>query len=319
MVDNDRLSTIMEQVRLIFTYDLEKLSHEDEVKRIQLWNELKNSESIFDRELGMDLPPDLRADIASQFSFAELRLAVAEQAELEPTSISNVFNGTELSIVPDYDKYNIFDITSANELAERMQRKSDIYHLALQYIKEYSALDAILDSPQIRKDLKIFLKKRYQERLNKVNEGIQIYIGRYGFGHAVKQIEKSVLEIIKQSEKQLKAIAEENERITEDVSSKMKVLPEMERKAEELKSDLDKMESSVSDGNPTPDLKALESAKEELAKNYATLEKELTSRIEILVQRKRELEASKAELEDNRWIFQSLRASNTVYVEPPSR
>ena len=56
MVDNDRLSTIMESVRLIFTYDLEKLSHEDEVKKIQLWNELKNSESIFDRELGMDLP-----------------------------------------------------------------------------------------------------------------------------------------------------------------------------------------------------------------------------------------------------------------------
>ena len=126
MVDNDRLSTIMEPVRLIFTYDLEKLSHEDEVKKIQLWNELKNSESIFDRELGMDLPPDLRADIASQFSFAELRLAVAEQSEVEPTSISNIFNGTELSIVPDYDKYNIFDITSANELAERMQRKNDI-------------------------------------------------------------------------------------------------------------------------------------------------------------------------------------------------
>lgn len=171
MVDNDRLNTIMKPVRLIFTYDLEKLSHEDEVKRIQLWNELKNSESIFDRELCMDLSPDLRADIASQFSFAELRLAVAEQADAEPTSISKVFNRTELAIVPEYDQYNIFDVASANELAERMQRKNDIYHLALQYVKEYSALDAILDSPQIRKDLKIFLKKRYQERLNKVNEG----------------------------------------------------------------------------------------------------------------------------------------------------
>jgi hypothetical protein len=297
MVDNDRLSTIMEQVRLIFTYDLEKLSHEDEVKRIQLWNELKNSESIFDRELGMDLPPDLRADIASQFSFAELRLAVAEQAELEPTSISNVFNGTELSIVPDYDKYNIFDITSANELAERMQRKSDIYHLALQYIKEYSALDAILDSPQIRKDLKIFLKKRYHERLNKVNEGIQIYIGRYGLGHAVKQIEKSVLDTIKQSEAQRVAITEENKRNIEELSVKLKSLPEIQQKTDQFNDSLDKMESRVSTGESLQELKFLEPIKEGLADSYKSLEREIAAKVKLIEQRNGELAQKEAELE----------------------
>ena len=300
MIDNNRLSKIMEPVKLILTYDLEKLSNEDEVRRIQLWNDLKNSESIFEQELCFDLSQDLKADINSQFSFAELRLAAAEPRNSEASGIGNSFNETELALIPAYDKFNILDVLSANDMAERMQRKKEISNLATEYTKEYAALDALLDSPKIRKDIKSFIQERYKERLNKVNEAVQIYIGKYGLMPTVKQIEKSILEIIKQSEKQRKAIAEEDERITGDMSSKMKVLPEMERKAEQLKSDLDKIESSISDGNPAPDLKALESAKEELAKNYATLEKELTSRIEILEQRKRELEASKAELEDNR-------------------
>jgi hypothetical protein len=300
MVDNDRLSTIMEPVRLIFTYDLEKLSHEDEVKKIQLWNELKNSESIFDRELGMDLPPDLRADIASQFSFAELRLAVAEQSEVEPTSISNVFNGTELSIVPDYDKYNIFDIASANELAERMQRKNDIYHLAIQYVKEYSSLDAILESPQIRVDLKIFLKKRYQERLNKVNEGIQIYIGKYGLGHAVKQIEKSVLEIIRQSEKQRVAITEENKRNIAELSVKLNSLPEIQQKTDKFNNNLDNLESRVQTGESLQELKSLETIKKGLADSYKSLESEIAAEVNIIEQRSGELAQKEAELEKNR-------------------
>jgi hypothetical protein len=300
MVDNDRLNKILEPAKLIFTYDLEKLSHEDQVKRIQLWNELKNSESIFDRELCMDMSQDLRADIVSQFSFAELWLAVAEQVEVEPTSISKVFNVTELAIVPEYDKYNIFDITSANELAERMQHKNDIYHLALQYIKEYSALAAILESPQIRVDLKIFLKKRYQERLNKVNEGIQIYIGKYGLGHAVKQIEKSVLEIIRQSEKQRVAITEENKRNIEELSVKLNSLPEIQQKTDKFNNNLDNLESRVQTGESLQELKSLETIKKGLADSYKSLESEIAAEVNIIEQRSGELAQKEAELEKNR-------------------
>jgi hypothetical protein len=316
MVDYNRLSKIKTAVDLVLSYDLEKLRNEDEVRKLQLWNEIKNSEKIFEQEIIPDLPQDVRDDMSSQFSFAELRLAVAEQGDKEQMGISHNFNEEELSIVPIYDKYNLFDVSSAADLAERMQHRKDIYNLALEYLKEYSKLDALLDSPKIRKDIKLHLKKRNKERIEKVNEGIQAFIGKYGLDQAVKQIEKSVLDIIKQSEEQRKTIEDENRRSVEELSNKLKALPEIENEAKVLRDNIDELESIVSKGEAVQTINSLDLKKDDLARKYASLEKELADRVGVIEKRNRELEIREAELEKNRQEYrQQLQEEKQRLVE----
>ena len=113
MIDFERLNKIKALVELVLGYDTEKLRNENDVRRIQLWNEIKNNESIFEQEFIRDLPTDLREEIASQFSFAELRLASVEQVGDESPGISSSFNKAELAIAPIYDRYSVLDVSSA--------------------------------------------------------------------------------------------------------------------------------------------------------------------------------------------------------------
>jgi hypothetical protein len=62
------------------------------------------------------------------------------------------------------------------------------------YKNEYTKLDEMLDISEIRKDLKVAFNQRYRARLNKVGEGVQAYIRKYGVGPFIQQVENKVTE-----------------------------------------------------------------------------------------------------------------------------
>ena len=180
MIDQDKLKQLTRIVDLVLSYDLEKLCREDAAKRVGFYNQIKTSESIFEQEFVPESSSGLKEEVLSQFSFAKALLAAAEQVNNEQIGILENFNSKELALVPTFDKYSIFDISTPEEIAEKIKMQKNIGKLAQEYQKEHARLDSILDSPEIRKDLKVYLKKKYTDRFKNVKEGIQAYIGKYG-------------------------------------------------------------------------------------------------------------------------------------------
>ena len=271
---------------------------------MRLWNQIVQDENTCEEEFIGALPSDLADDILSQFAFAKLRLAAAEQLNGGQSDIIGSFNQDELLLVANYDRYNAFDIRTPGELAKKIHLDQDLYLLALEFQKEYSRLDAILDSPQIRKHLKIYLKKKYKERINNVTQGVQAFVGEYGPVNMAKQIEKSVLEIVKKTESERARAYQDMQQNIQGLTSRLESLPEIDTEAEKLTNRLGQLQSQLSVTSGPHELESFEPEKERLVRAYSDFEKELLDRVATLKAKQIEFEARETELEKAKQDYQ---------------
>jgi Divergent InlB B-repeat domain len=191
--DDNKLQQLKQPVDIVLSYDLEKLRHENDTKRAVLWNQIKTNQTIFEREFMVELSQEEIKRIVSDFTLAKLLLATAAKSNGEKTPIIKKFNAKELDLVSNFERFNHFDVLSADEIADKMARNEEIYNLAMGfYQNEYARLDSILESQEIRKDVKIAFNKRYNARLNKIADGAKAYIQKYGVSSFVGQIEDKV-------------------------------------------------------------------------------------------------------------------------------
>jgi hypothetical protein len=192
-IDITKLKQLKQPVDLVLSYDLEKLRHEDEIKRASLWNQVKNSENLFEREFLPDLLQEERNKTISEFVLARLLLATAARVNNDQIYVVKQFSNTELDLISNIEKFNVFDILSIEEIADRMERQKDLQNLALNfYQNEYAKLDGLLEAPEVQKYLKIAFNLRYKDRLSKVVQGVQTFISKYGLLDTIGQSKKSI-------------------------------------------------------------------------------------------------------------------------------
>lgn len=191
--DENKLQQLKQPVDIVLNYDLEKLRHENDTKRAVLWNQIKSNQNIFEREFRVGLSQEEMEKITSDFTLAQLLLAAAAKANGEKTPIIKRFSAKELDLVSNYERFNHFDVLNADEIADKMARNEEIFNLAMGfYQNEYARVDAILESQEIQKDVKIAFNKRYNARLTKIGDGAKAYIQKYGVSSFVGQIEDKV-------------------------------------------------------------------------------------------------------------------------------
>jgi hypothetical protein len=191
--DENKFKQLKQPVDIVLSYDLEKLRHENDTKRAVLWNQIKSNQTIFEQELRVGLSQEETDQIMSDFTLAQLLLAAAAKANGEKTPIIKRFSVKELDLVSSYERFNHFDILNADEIADKMARNEEIYNLAMGfYQNEYARLDSLLESQEIRKDVKIAFNNRYNARLKKIGDGAKAYIEKYGVSSFVGQIEDKV-------------------------------------------------------------------------------------------------------------------------------
>ena len=128
-VDYKRLNEILGAAEVALSSGLEGLRRKDERERIELWNRIRSSQSNFEEEFLSVLAPDLKVEMASRFCLARLFLAAAADVNGEDSMITDDFNRKELDLVQDFERYNIFDVLSTEEIVQRIVRKEDIYDL----------------------------------------------------------------------------------------------------------------------------------------------------------------------------------------------
>jgi len=191
--DENKLQQLKQPVDIVLNCDLEKLRHENDTKRAVLWNQIKSNQTIFEQEFRVGLSQEETDQIMSDFTLAQLLLAAAAKANGEKTPIIKRFSVKELDLVSSYERFNHFDILNADEIADKMARNEEIYNLAMGfYQNEYARLDSLLESQEIRKDVKIAFNNRYNARLKKIGDGAKAYIEKYGVSSFVGQIEDKV-------------------------------------------------------------------------------------------------------------------------------
>jgi hypothetical protein len=296
---------VIKPVNIILDGDLEQLRRMDEVKRIDLWNQIEHNQNIFEEEFATRLPRDVMLNSRSKFSFAKLLLATAAHVNNEESPITERFNEKELALVEEFEKFNVFDILSTEEIVDRIARRGDIYDLVMEFYKgQYSDLDRLLDDPGIPKDLKHAFNYRYKKRLDRILEGVQAYVGKYGPIIVVAQIEEKVWDSIKQSEEERKNIAESLRRRIAGVASKLKPLDEVEKEGELFRNRLRDIERELLTGKEPQSFTPLESEKDRLVQSYLDFETEIADLIEATNEKQRELATREAELEKARQEYE---------------
>jgi len=296
-LDQGKLDEALEPVKVVLSSDLQKLRRKDELKRVELWNRIESNQNTFEDELMAGLPPDLMKLYTSQFTLARLFLAAAAYTNGEESPIVDNFNDKELTLAQDFERYNVFDILSADEIRERIARRDELFTLVREiYEKQYADLDTFLDAPEIQRDLKRAFKRRYEKRLENIKEGVKAYVGKYGPVFMVRQIEEKVWQKVKESERERERVSAEIRRRLEELVGRLKPLERAEGANQELKEKLLAFERAILEGS-SPDLTPLQSEKERLFQSFLDLEGELSAQVEGITRERKGLEQRKDELE----------------------
>jgi len=289
---------VMGPVKTVLSSDLEHLRRMDEIKRTELWNQIEHNQGVFEEEFANRLLRDEMLHSRSKFSFAKLLLAAAAHINNERSLITERFSEKELALVEKYEKFNVFDILSTDEIVDRIFRRGDIYQIVKEFYEgQYSDLDRLLDDPGIERDLRYAFKHYYEKRLDNIKKGVQAYVGKYGPILVVNQIEQKVWDNIKKSEEERKNIAETLQRKIADVASKFKSLDRVEKESEVFGSKISDVERQIVIGKPEVSLNALESERDRLTNGYLGFEKEIADIIEVTEKKQRELAGRETTLE----------------------
>jgi hypothetical protein len=296
-LDQGKLDKALEPVKVVLSSDLEKLRRKDELKRVELWNSIEGNQNTFEDELMAGLPADLREHYASQFTLARLLLATAAYANGEESPIVANFNDKELTLAQDFERYNVFDILSADEIRERIARRDELFTLVREiYEKQYADVDTFLDAPEVQRDLKRAFKRRYEKRLENIKEGVKAYVGKYGPVFMVRQIEEKIWQKVKESERERERVSADMRRRLEELVGRLKPLERAEGENRALKEKLLTFERAILEGS-SPDLTPLQSEKERLFQSLLALEGELSAQVEEISRERKGLEERKEELE----------------------
>ncbi|MGB5925587.1 MAG: hypothetical protein WBH01_05775 [Dehalococcoidia bacterium] len=300
-VNWQRLEEILRPVELTLDSDIEKLRRIDERKRAEQWNKIEANQNIFENELLSGLPADLRMELGSKFTLGKLLLATAAYVNREESPVIDNFNRKELDLVQDFERYNLFDVLSIEEIVQRIARREDIYELVIDFYQmEYSNLDKLLDDADIQKGLKLAFKNRYKKRLNKVVEGVKSYVGQYGPVLVVTQVEKKIWDKIKESEEDRKHVSDELEKQLSEITASLKPLGDIDEQDERLRRRLSDIEAELAAGNKPQDLGVLKPQIDQILEQYLDVERGLSCQIETVSQRHQELGDRQDELKQLR-------------------
>lgn len=150
------------------------VAYEPFEKRVQLWNEIKqNLDSYEDGECGK-LLDDLDRHYRSSFDVALLVLARSFKMKDEDFPQSQIFSDEELGIYERIEKYNVFEIISKDDIKKKVIAKDNNF---LDLLEEYYVhmdewVDETIDNSDMRLTLRYYLKKKWGEYKQKINQAV---------------------------------------------------------------------------------------------------------------------------------------------------
>jgi len=147
------------------------VKHDAFEQRVELWNKIRmNYDSYLDEECDTFLK-DLDQHFCSLFDGALLVLAASFRENGEFFGAANIFSDKEVKLFRNIERYNLFEILSADDIRKKLIQKDDkvLELLRDYYVSMDSWVDGQLEDPSLRLTLRYYLKKKwdgYKEKLN---------------------------------------------------------------------------------------------------------------------------------------------------------
>lgn len=136
-------------------------------------------------------------DALSKFTTARLFLHVSslEDDQAEPLAPDD-FTDDEIRAALQFDQYRAFDVSDEEDLHRRIENKDEeIYQFVINEIAGQTdqRKDVLnTESNRVRKPIMRFIKDRYDERLERSQDAVGLYIQTHGLPNVISSIEEAV-------------------------------------------------------------------------------------------------------------------------------
>lgn len=150
------------------------VKHDTFEQRVELWNKIRmNYDSYLDEECGTFLK-DLDQHFCSLFDGALLVLATSFRENGEFFGAANIFSDEEVKLFRNIERYNLFEILSADDIRKKLIQKDDkiLDLLRDYYVSMDSWVDGQLEDTSLRLTLRYYLKNKWDGYKGKLNQAV---------------------------------------------------------------------------------------------------------------------------------------------------
>lgn len=198
---HDELDDVLRPANRVLDGDLVDLERMSPTRRERLYEELRESEERFESELLREYRQKLddvtTSEVRSQLVTARLFLHVASHRDDRGDVIDpNAFEADERRAVVEFDRYRAFDVSSTEDLRRRIREKDDdVYEFVVEEVtSQTDDRSSVLDGRdnRIRTAVMDYLNGRYQERIERSEEAVSLYIQEHGLPNVIEGIEDAV-------------------------------------------------------------------------------------------------------------------------------
>ena len=187
--------------RVLEGADLVSLETKSPKRRERLYHDIEESEDRFEEEFRSQwrskLDETTTSEVRGRFATARLFLHVASLRDDRSDALDpNAFTDDEVQAAVDFDHYRAFDVSDEADLKRRIREKDQaVYQFVVEEITTQTEdRSSVLESQhnRIRKEIMDYLNRRYQQRLERSQEAVSMYIQEHGLPNVVEGIEDAV-------------------------------------------------------------------------------------------------------------------------------
>ncbi|ELZ39667.1 hypothetical protein C463_16866 [Halorubrum californiense DSM 19288] len=198
---HDELDDVLRPANRVLDGDLVDLERMSPTRRERLYEEIRESEERFESELLREYRRKLddvtTSEVRSQLVTARLFLHVASHRDDRGDVIDpNAFEEDERRAVVEFDRYRAFDVSSTEDLQRRIREKDDdVYEFVVEEVtSQTDDRSSVLEGRdnRIRTAVMDYLNDRYQERIDRSEEAVSLYIQHHGLPNVIEGIENAV-------------------------------------------------------------------------------------------------------------------------------
>jgi len=184
-------------------------------KRIQLWNQIRENQDIYENENCGKILEDLDTHYRATFDFSLLILSKVFELNDEDFKAATMFTDQEKKIIDKIDQYSVFEISSKHDIKKKVISKDKkVMNLFEDYFLNMEQwVDKTINNPEVRLTLRYYVKKKWREYKEKINDAVNDLIKELDwFGVFISQLKEGTdekdIDTIEASEKTKEKIYE---------------------------------------------------------------------------------------------------------------
>ena len=168
--------SILSPVNVVLRKGYQDLLHEDDFKRILLWNKLEESRQVLEETTSISL--DEYHHFENKITLARLKLATTFHNNSDFSNITKNFTEHEFELFLIIEEFRIFDSYSIEEIIQSIKSKdSKIYESVKTHVEKMKIHSyKIFENYEIRESIAHAINDSYKERTEKIEKALSEYL-----------------------------------------------------------------------------------------------------------------------------------------------